>query len=126
MNEQYQLGLLHLVHLLVSADGHVDGREQEALIKLKEHEQIADQTFNQFRHEVEKKPEREIYNEGLDLLMTCTIEERMRAFLILHKLAEVDGRTDVKEVRLLLYSMRFAGVDFDEFQSELSRFNTFF
>ncbi|MBS1682574.1 MAG: hypothetical protein JST48_12750 [Bacteroidetes bacterium] len=33
-NQNYQLGLLHFAHLLVTVDGFVDNREKDAMKKL--------------------------------------------------------------------------------------------
>ena len=36
----YQLGLLHLMHLLVTSDGHIDEREKSAIDQLQREEKI--------------------------------------------------------------------------------------
>ena len=114
MNKNYQLGLLYLVHLLVSADGVVDEKELAALEKIKTREKIPDAVFGQFNTDINIKKEREIYQSGLEFLSQCTNEERLQAFAILYKMSEVDGRVHVKEVRLLLYSTKMTGVEFDD------------
>lgn len=114
MNKNYQLGLLYLVHLLVSADGVVDEKELAALDKIKSREKIPDAIFGQFKIDITVKKEREIYQSGLEFLSQCTNEERLQAFAILYKMSEVDGRVHVKEVRLLLYSTKMTGVEFDD------------
>ncbi|MFZ2906685.1 MAG: hypothetical protein WAZ98_10825, partial [Cyclobacteriaceae bacterium] len=65
MNKNYQLGLLYLVHLLVSADGVVDENELAALDKIKSHENIPDEIFNQFKRDIAQKKERDLYQAGL-------------------------------------------------------------
>ncbi len=114
MNKNYQLGLLYLVHLLVSADGVVDEKELAALEKIKSREKISDDLFGQFKTDITVKKERDIYQSGLEYLSQCTNEERLQAFAILYKMSEVDGRVHVKEVRLLLYSTKMTGVEFDD------------
>ena len=114
MNNNYQLGLLYLVHLLVSADGVVDEKELAALEKIKSREKIPDAVFGQFKIDITVKKERDIYQSGLEYLSQCTNEERLQAFAILYKMSEVDGRVHVKEVRLLLYSTKMTGVEFDD------------
>lgn len=114
MNKNYQLGLLYLVHLLVSADGVVDEKELAALDKIKSREKIPDDVFNQFRNEIAEKKERTIYQAGIELFNQCSDQEKLRGFAILYKMSEVDGRVHVKEVRLLLYSSRMSGVEFDD------------
>lgn len=114
MNKNYQLGLLYLVHLLVSADGVVDENELAALDKIKSHENIPDEIFNQFKRDIAQKRERDLYQAGLESFSQCSDQEKLRGFAILYKMSEVDGRVHVKEVRLLLYSSRMSGIEFDE------------
>lgn len=113
-NKTYQIGLLYLVHLLISADGVVDENEKKALNKIKEKENIPDSLFKEFETQVAIKKERDIYQEGIELLNKCSEEEKLNAFVHLYKLSEVDGRVHVKEVRLLLYSIKMAGIEFND------------
>ena len=113
-NKTYQIGLLYLVHLLISADGVVDENEKKALNKIKEKENIPDSLFKEFETQVAIKKERDIYQEGIELINKCSEEEKLNAFVHLYKLSEVDGRVHVKEVRLLLYSIKMAGIEFND------------
>jgi uncharacterized tellurite resistance protein B-like protein len=114
MNKNYQLGLLYLVHLLVSADDIVDEKERIALQKIREKEKIKDDTFQEFELAIQQKKEREIYEAGIELLNQCSDKEKMNAFVLMYKMSEVDGRVHVKEIRLLLYSIKMAGIEFDD------------
>lgn len=114
MNKNYQLGLLYLVHLLVSADGVIDENERAALEKIKSRENIPDDIFLQFKIDITQKKERDIYQAGLESFSQCSDQEKLRGFAILYKMSEVDGRVHVKEVRLLLYSSRMSGIEFDD------------
>jgi uncharacterized tellurite resistance protein B-like protein len=114
MTRNYQLGLLYLVHLLVSADGVVDEKEMAALQKIREHAKVSDTTFHEFELTVKEKKERDIYQSGIDMINQCSDKEKADVFVILYKLSEVDGRVHVKEVRLLLYSIKMAGIEFDD------------
>ncbi|HNR73267.1 MAG: hypothetical protein UZ12_BCD005002750 [Bacteroidetes bacterium OLB12] len=109
-----QLGLLYLAHLLISADGIIDAREYEALSKIKTKESISDQDFKKFEIAVKDKKERDIYREGIELMNGCTDEEKLNAFVHLYKLSETDGLVHVKEVRLLLYTIKNAGIEFND------------
>jgi uncharacterized tellurite resistance protein B-like protein len=113
-NKTYQIGLLYLVHLLISADGVVDENEKKALMKVKDKENIPDSLFTEFENQVAVKKERDIYQEGIEMLNRCTEEEKLNAFVHLYKMSEVDGRVHVKEVRLLLYSIKMAGIEFND------------
>lgn len=114
MSADYHLGLLHLVHLLVSADGVIDKNEVEAIRKLRKIESIPDAAFQEFESSIAHKKEREIYETGIKLINSCTDEEKLKTFVALYKISEVDGHLHVKEVRLLLYSIKMAGVEFDD------------
>ena len=57
MNKNYQLGLLYLVHLLMSADGVIDENEVQALSDLKIKEGIPDSTFNEFNKAISINPQ---------------------------------------------------------------------
>ena len=113
-NTNFQTGLLYLVHLLISADGVVDENEKRALQKVKEKENIPDSLFAEFENQVLIKKERDIYQEGIEMINRCTDEEKLQAFAHLYKMSEVDGRVHVKEVRLLLYSIKMAGIEFND------------
>jgi uncharacterized tellurite resistance protein B-like protein len=114
MNKNYHLGLLYLVHLLVSADGVIDENERTALENIRKREKINEDTFNEFQRDVRTKKEKEIYQLGIDLLNQCSETEKLNAFVMLYKISEVDGRVHVKEVRLLLYSIKMTGIEFDD------------
>jgi uncharacterized tellurite resistance protein B-like protein len=113
MNRNYQLGLLCLSHLLISADGVVDDIELKALRTIKEKEKISDALFHEFECLVKEKKEREIFQTGIDSVNQCTAVEKINALVLLYKLSEVDGRVHVREVRFLLYSIKLADVEFD-------------
>lgn len=114
MNRNYQLGLLYLVHLLMSADGVVDENETQALNTIRNKERISGDVFEEFKATIMSKKGREIYQTGIDYMNRCTDEEKLRAFVILYKMSEVDGRVHVKEVRLLLYCIKVSGIEFDD------------
>lgn len=114
VHKNYQLGLLYLVHLLISADGVVDEKESSALLTIKKKEQISDSIFKEFEKEMQTKKEKEIYQQGIALINECTDEEKLNAFVHLYQLSEVDGNVHVKEVRLLLYSIKMAGIEFND------------
>jgi uncharacterized tellurite resistance protein B-like protein len=112
--KNFQLGLLYLVHLLIGSDGDVSEIEQNALQLIKAKEGIPDELFQEFNQQLVSKKEREIYQQGIDLLNLCTETEKLNAFVHLYKLSEVDGNVHVKEVRLLLYSIKMTGVEFND------------
>ncbi len=113
-NRSYQLGLLYLVHLLISSDGEVSEVEKKALTIIKGKEEISEDIFDQFRNDLATKKEREIYQQGIDYLNQCTEEEKLDAFAHLYHLSEADGNVHVKEVRLLLYSIKMTGIEFND------------
>lgn len=114
MNKNYQLGLLYLVKLLIDADGIADEKELEALRQIKKQEQISDIVFHEFEQGFQQFNERKVYDTGLELIGACSYEEKLKAFATLYRLSEADGRVHVKEIKLLLYSIKTAGMEFDD------------
>lgn len=114
MNINYQRGLLNLVQLVISADGVIDRREEEAFERLRKAEKISDEVFTAFREEIKTKKERDIYLDGIRLINSCDDDEKIRAFVYLYKLSEADQQVHVKEIRLLLYSIKLSGVEFSD------------
>lgn len=110
----YHLGLLYMVHLLMSSDGDVHENEEKAWNVIKKKEGISEDLFNSFRKGLNEKKEREIYQTGIDHLNLCSNEEKLNAFAHLYHLSEADGNVHVKEVRLLLYSIRMTGIEFND------------
>lgn len=114
MTKHYQLGLLYLVKLLIDADGVADEKELAALHCIKVKENIPDEVFWEFEARVSRLKDQEIYEAGFKYLHNCTLPEKRNIFTILYKLSEVDGRVHLKEIKLLLFSIKTAGVDFDD------------
>ncbi|HZY80604.1 MAG TPA: hypothetical protein VFE50_13855 [Cyclobacteriaceae bacterium] len=114
INKNYHLGLLYMVHLLISSDGEVSEVETRALTLIKGKEGISEDIFKEFSQNLQTKKEREIYQLGIDHLNQCTEQEKLRAFAHLYHLSEADGNVHVKEVRLLLYSIRMTGIEFND------------
>jgi uncharacterized tellurite resistance protein B-like protein len=106
--------LLHLTHLLISADGTIDDHEVKALDLIRKRENISPAFFNNFIEASQGKKERELFQAGIEAIGCCTDEEKLRVFVTLYKLAEVDGRVHLKEIKLLLYALRLAKIEFEE------------
>lgn len=113
-NKNYHLGLLFLVHLLINVDGDLDESERAALALIIDKEKIPADLVAEFERDITSTSEREIYQRGIQLLNACSDAEKLNAFVHLYKLSEADGRVHVKEVRLLLYSIKMAGVEFND------------
>lgn len=113
-DNNYHLGILYLMHLLVNADGVIDEGEHIALNKVKSFERIPEETLVSFEKTIPSKTEKDIYQQGIDYLNQCSDDQKLQAFAHLYKLSEADGRVHVKEVRLLLYSIRMAKIEFND------------
>jgi uncharacterized tellurite resistance protein B-like protein len=114
MDHAYHAGLLYLIHLLMGVDGDINETELVALKKVRDHEKIPDPLYADFEKNVRTLREREIYNRGIAFINQCTRDERLNIFATLYKMSEVDGRVHRKEIKLLLYSIETAGIEFDE------------
>jgi uncharacterized tellurite resistance protein B-like protein len=113
-NPNFQLGLLHFVHLLVTVDGKVDDRERAAIRAIRKEEEISDDVYAQFEHSIENSNEQEIYSRGGQLLNLCTEEERLTAFVHLYRLAEADTSITGKEVKFLLFGLKTTNLSFED------------
>ncbi|HEX5170741.1 MAG TPA: hypothetical protein VFW11_16320 [Cyclobacteriaceae bacterium] len=114
MDKNYHLGLLYLIHLLAGADGDFSEHELNAIKSVRLKEKIPNDVFLEFENDVKSFREREIYQKGIECIKQCTQHEKLKAFATLYKVSEIDGRVHVKEVKLLLYSIEHAGIEFDE------------
>lgn len=114
MKKNYHLGLLYFTKLLIDADGVADEKELAALHILKEKENISDELYQEFEISLTDLKEKSIYERGMSFVNKCTREEKLEVFSTLYCLSEVDGRVHVKEIRLLLYSIKSAEVEFDD------------
>jgi hypothetical protein len=114
MEENYQLALLYFVHLLIGADGIADKTEVEALRQIKAKEKIPEKTFANFTNTISSCTERVIYQQALEGLSKCNHSEKLKVFATLYRLSEVDGRVHTKEIKLLLYSIEDAGIEFND------------
>jgi uncharacterized tellurite resistance protein B-like protein len=113
-NKNYHLGLLYMVHLIISSDGEISEAEKKALNEIRKREGVPDETFEEFKTHVASKKEREIYMGGIEFLNKCSDAEKLEAFAHLYRLSEADGNVHVKEVRFLLYSIRMTGIEFND------------
>jgi uncharacterized tellurite resistance protein B-like protein len=112
--KSFQLGLLYLTHLLINADGIVNAEEERALLKIKEKEKIPSDVFEEFLANVKTKTPKTIYQDGIALINECDDKKKLNALAHMYKLTEVDGSVHVKEVRLLLYSIKMAAIEFND------------
>jgi uncharacterized tellurite resistance protein B-like protein len=110
----FQLGLLHFAHLLISLDGHIDDRERAALLAIKKEEKISDTMFIDFQAKSETTNEHQIYADGAEYLNACPDDEKLAAFVHLYKLAEADTNISSKEVKFLLYGLTGSTILFED------------
>ena len=113
-NKNFQLGLLHLVHLLVSVDGHIDEREREAMKRIRAEEGIQDSVYQEFEKKIASATEDGIYKDGIAHLSKCTDEERLTVFVHLYKLSEADATINTKEIRFLFYGLKDTKLSFED------------
>jgi hypothetical protein len=110
-NESYHHGLLNLIYLLIGSDKEISEKELGYLEYIKMTEGIPDHVFGAFNRSIIGKKEKEIYQNGIDLINSCPHDLKLRAFVKLYNMAQSDGVMHVKEVRLLLYAVKLTDVD---------------
>ena len=113
-NLNFQLGLLHLIHLIANVDGHVDEREKAAMDRIRKEEKIPDSVYQEFEQKISGATEDAIYNNGIAHLSGCSDEERLIAFVHLYKLAEADSTINSKEIRFLFYGLKETKLTFED------------
>lgn len=121
-DKNYHLGLLYLVHLLINADGVVNEEEEKALHKIKEIENIPHEIFEEFLKDVATKKPKEVYQQGIEMINECSDELKLKAFVHLYRISDIDGNVHVKEVRLLLYSIKLADIEFNDVVAEAAKY----
>lgn len=122
--QEYNYGILYLVHLIISADGVIDESELKALEIIIETEKMDTNIYREFIQDTGDMSEKEIFHTGIELISQCTREQMVRAFAWLMKISESDGHVHAKEVRFLLYSVKKAGIGFNEVVSEAKKLPT--
>ena len=110
----YRNSLLYLSHLLMSADDVLEDEEINALKKICQYEGISEDELKGFLADAMNMPEKTVYNKGIEHIDDISDELKTRVFAWLHRISEVDGTVHVKEVRFLLYSVKRAGIEFDD------------
>ncbi|MEK6780529.1 MAG: hypothetical protein AABY93_02420 [Bacteroidota bacterium] len=87
---------------------------------------IPDWVFDDFTESVHEKTERKIYEEGVAMLNRCREEEKLKVFVHLYRLSKANDKVHVREVRLLLYSLKATKISFEdvEFEARMSITNT--
>lgn len=108
---EYSTGLLALITVLINSDGEISENEVDYIEKIRQSEGIPDALFDQIRSSILGKPEREVYQIGINAINACTEAEKLRAFVKMYQMAMIDGVIHVKEVRLLLYAVKTTKVD---------------
>jgi uncharacterized tellurite resistance protein B-like protein len=110
----YKLALLHLIHVLVNADGVVDERERQVLETIRREENISDAVFHAFEARIISSATKNVYEHGMKLLEDCSDEEKLQVFAHLYRMALADDDMNMREVRLLFYALRTTQIDFDD------------
>ncbi len=115
--DTYTEALLLLLRVIVFADGVFDKEEENAIKEICGIEGISEEYYQNFCERAEKMSEKEMYLSGIDKVHACSLNEQLNVFVWLYKIAEVDGKVHVKEVRFLLYSIRHANIEFDQVEA---------
>ncbi|MCB0505906.1 MAG: TerB family tellurite resistance protein [Cyclobacteriaceae bacterium] len=108
----YFEALLYMLRVIVYADGIFDDEEIKAIKEICNREKISDEYYRNFVESTRGFSEKQMYQTGIDLVQVCTLDEQLKIFAWLYKIAEVDGKVHVKEVRFLLYSLRHTDIEF--------------
>lgn len=113
-DSNYTKSLLYLSYLIMHADGLLDDAEARAIDGIREKENIDKDEWNALKKEANGMREKDIYYRGLEHIMQCSDEQKIRIFAWLHKITDSDGNVHVKEIRFLLYSLKKVGIEMDD------------
>ena len=119
--DTYNEALLLLLRVIVFADGIFDKEEENAIKEICKIEEISDEYYQDFCDRAEKMSEKDMYLNGIDKVHVCSMEDQLKVFVWLYKIAEVDGKVHVKEVRFLLYSIRHADIEFEQVEETAAK-----
>jgi len=111
---KFELALLHMIHLLVHADGPVDDRERNVIQLIRKEEKIPDAVYRTFEISLTMVNEKVLYNRAIALLCQCSEEDRIKVFVHLYRLAKADDDLSMKEVRMLFYALHDTKINFDD------------
>ena len=112
--DHYQNSILLLSFLLMNADGVLEDSETHAIRSICKHENIHEDAWSRFLKEVRGYTEKQVYDQGIAEVSLLEDAEKTKVFAWLHRISEADGNVHVKEVRFLLYSIRKAGIEFED------------
>ncbi|MCB0496639.1 MAG: TerB family tellurite resistance protein [Cyclobacteriaceae bacterium] len=110
--------LLYLLRVIVYADGVFDEDEVRAIKDICKQEDVSEEYYGDFVSRTKGFSEKKMYQNGIDMIQECTLDEQLRTFAWLYKIAEVDGKVHVKEVRFLLYSLRHTDIEFAQVEKK--------
>jgi uncharacterized tellurite resistance protein B-like protein len=97
----FKLALLHLIYLLMKVDNEIDFREVKYLERILQEEDISDELLADFKAQLSKLTEQEIFNRGIKLIGLCTEGERIRIYSNLRTMAAADGKFHESELQFL-------------------------
>jgi uncharacterized tellurite resistance protein B-like protein len=113
-NINFQMGLLHFAHLLMTVDGVIDERERLAIKQIIEEENIPEIVFADFQDNVVHKTEKQVYEDAVEFLNECSEHEKLCALVHLYQLSQADEHIHEKEVKLILFALDGTKVDFED------------
>jgi uncharacterized tellurite resistance protein B-like protein len=109
LTDDYKIGLLSLMHLLIRSDHEISTLELNFFEQIRREEKIDDTLFDAFRKSLNHKTEKEIYKEGLALIEKCHPSLKTRAFRLLTAMALADSNIDAQETNFLMQSSQHFG-----------------
>lgn len=105
ISDDYYKGLLFLSYLLIISNNEINDNELYYLHKMRVEEGMTNDAFAEYLNSLIGKPEKEIYQIGINAMNCCADELKMRALSILNKMASSDKLFTPKEVQLISYAI---------------------
>ncbi|MEO1049673.1 MAG: hypothetical protein AAFX87_03585 [Bacteroidota bacterium] len=115
-SKDFETGLLNLLHLISLEDGVKDETEKKAIQRIKDIENISEESYQEFDAKIRSLSRNEIFDLGIDAIRRCPTDEVKRIFAWIYVISEVDGEVHVREARFILYVLKALNLDLDEIQ----------
>ena len=96
------------------ADGVAHDYEKKAIAQIKDHENIPEKLYSKFIRALDWNSDREIYQKGINFILHCKPQKRLRALAWVYKVIEADNYVDIKEAVWLLNTIRRTATDWSE------------
>lgn len=110
----YHLSLLYFAHILINVDEVIDSYELKGVQTIVDYENIPIDLYQEYKDNAKHLSEQTIYEIAVDAIRICSHRQKLNTFAWLYRLSQADGNIHDKEIRFLLYSIKYAGIALED------------